>query len=56
MLRIASDYDRLAESADDHSAHDSIMFRTRSKRDVVIEVRAAGERRATLAGRCAVEA
>jgi hypothetical protein len=28
MLRIASDYDRLAESADDHAAHDSIMFRT----------------------------
>jgi hypothetical protein len=28
MLRIASDYDRLAESADDRAAHDSIMFRT----------------------------
>jgi hypothetical protein len=28
MLRIAADYDRLAESADDHAAHDSIMFRT----------------------------
>jgi hypothetical protein len=28
MLRIASDYDRLAESADDHAAHDSIMFRS----------------------------
>jgi hypothetical protein len=27
MLRIASDYDRLAESADDHGTHDSIMFR-----------------------------
>src|SRR5271170_6169363 len=26
MLRIASDYDRLAESEDDHAAHDSIMF------------------------------
>jgi hypothetical protein len=28
MLRIASDYVWLAESADDHAAHDSIMFRT----------------------------
>ena len=28
MLQIASDYDRVAESADDHAAHDSIMFRT----------------------------
>ena len=28
MLRIAADYDRLAESADDCAAHDSIMFRT----------------------------
>jgi hypothetical protein len=28
MLRIAADYDRLAESADDRAAHDSIMFRT----------------------------
>jgi hypothetical protein len=28
MLRIAGDYDRLAESADDRAAHDSIMFRT----------------------------
>jgi hypothetical protein len=26
MLRIAADYDRLAESAYDHAAHDSIMF------------------------------
>jgi hypothetical protein len=26
MLRIAADYDRLAESADDRAAHDSIMF------------------------------
>jgi hypothetical protein len=28
MLRIATDYERLAESADDRAAHDSIMFRT----------------------------
>jgi hypothetical protein len=28
MLRIAADYDRLAESADDRGAHDSIMFQT----------------------------
>ena len=28
MLRIAVDYDRLAESADDRAAHDSIMFQT----------------------------
>jgi hypothetical protein len=28
MLRIAADYDRLAESADDRAAHDSIMFQT----------------------------
>jgi hypothetical protein len=28
MLRIAADYDRLAESANDRAAHDSIMFRT----------------------------
>ena len=28
MLRIAADYDRLAERADDRAAHDSIMFRT----------------------------
>jgi hypothetical protein len=28
MLRIAAEYDRLAESADDRAAHDSIMFRT----------------------------
>jgi hypothetical protein len=28
MLRIAADYDRLADSADDHAPHDSIMFRT----------------------------
>ena len=28
MLRIAADYERLAESADDRAAHDSIMFRT----------------------------
>ena len=28
MLRIAADYDRLAEGADDRAAHDSIMFRT----------------------------
>jgi hypothetical protein len=28
MLRIASDYDRLAESTDDYVAHNSIMFRT----------------------------
>jgi hypothetical protein len=27
-LRIAADYDRLAESANDRAAHDSIMFRT----------------------------
>jgi hypothetical protein len=26
MLRIAADYDRLAESADDRAAHNSIMF------------------------------
>jgi hypothetical protein len=28
MLRIAADSDRLAESADDRGAHDSIMFQT----------------------------
>jgi hypothetical protein len=28
MLRIAADYDRLAESANDLAAHNSIMFRT----------------------------
>ena len=28
MLRIAADYDRLAERADDRAAHDSIMFQT----------------------------
>ena len=28
MIRIAADYDRLAKSADDRAAHDSIMFRT----------------------------
>ena len=28
MLRIAADYDRLAESADDRAAHNSIMFQT----------------------------
>jgi hypothetical protein len=28
MLRFAAIYDRVAESADDHAAHDSIMFRT----------------------------
>jgi hypothetical protein len=28
MLRIAADYDGLAESADDRAAHDSVMFRT----------------------------
>jgi hypothetical protein len=28
MLQIAADYDRLAESANDRAAHDSIMFRT----------------------------
>ena len=28
MLRIAADYDRLAESAEDCAAHESIMFRT----------------------------
>ena len=28
MLRIAADYDRFAESADDRAAPDSIMFRT----------------------------
>jgi hypothetical protein len=28
MLQIAADYDRLAESADDRAAHDTIMFRT----------------------------
>ena len=28
MLRIAADYDQLAESADDRAAHDSIMFRS----------------------------
>ena len=28
MLRIAADYDRLGESADDRGAHDSIMFQT----------------------------
>jgi hypothetical protein len=28
MLRIAADYDRLAESAADRAAHDSIMFQT----------------------------
>ena len=28
MLRIAADYDRLAESADNRAAHDSIMFQT----------------------------
>ena len=28
MLRIAADYDRLAESADDRAPHDSLMFRT----------------------------
>ena len=27
MLRIAADYDRLAESSNDLAAHDSIMFR-----------------------------
>jgi hypothetical protein len=27
MRRIAADYDRLAESADDRAAQDSIMFR-----------------------------
>jgi hypothetical protein len=27
MLRIAADYERLAESANDLAAHDSIMFR-----------------------------
>jgi hypothetical protein len=32
MLRIAADYDRLAESADDRAAHDSIMFRTAEMR------------------------
>jgi hypothetical protein len=28
MLRFAAIYDRVAESADDHAVHDSIMFRT----------------------------
>jgi hypothetical protein len=28
MLRFAATYDRVAESANDHAAHDSIMFRT----------------------------
>ena len=28
MLRIAADYDRLAERADDRATHDSIMFQT----------------------------
>ena len=28
MLQIAADYDRLAESADDRAAHDTIMFGT----------------------------
>ena len=28
MLRFAATYDRVAESAGDHAAHDSIMFRT----------------------------
>ena len=28
MLRIAANYDRLPERADDRAAHDSIMFRT----------------------------
>jgi hypothetical protein len=28
MLRFAANYDRIAESADDRAAHDSIMFRT----------------------------
>jgi hypothetical protein len=28
MVGIAADYDRLAESADNRAAHDSIMFRT----------------------------
>jgi hypothetical protein len=28
MLRIAADYDRLAESADNRATHDSIMFQT----------------------------
>ena len=28
MLRIAADYDRLAERADDRAGHDSIMFQT----------------------------
>jgi hypothetical protein len=28
MLRIAADYDRLAESSSDLAVHDSIMFRT----------------------------
>ena len=28
MLRFAATYDRIAESADDHAAHNSIMFRT----------------------------
>jgi len=32
MLRIAADYDRLAESASDLAAHESIMFRTAEER------------------------
>jgi hypothetical protein len=33
MLRIAADYDRLAESSNDSAAHDSIMFRTAEVND-----------------------
>jgi hypothetical protein len=33
MLRIAADYDRVAESADDRAAQDSIMFRAVSPDD-----------------------
>jgi|HubBroStandDraft_5_1064220.scaffolds.fasta_scaffold1462536_1 hypothetical protein len=33
MFRIAADYYRLAESANDRAAHDSIMFRTAEVND-----------------------
>ena len=36
MLRIAADYDRLAESSSDLAAHDLIMFRTAEVRPVIL--------------------